>query len=254
MKIIISPAKKMNVVADILPYEKLPVLIEKTEILKQKLQILSRSELKTLLMCNEQIASLNYERYQRMNLQRGLSPAILSYEGIQYRYMAPIVFTDQELIYIQKHLRILSGFYGILKPMDGVVPYRLEMQAKLSVEGTKNLYEYWGRTIYDTLIEEDGDKETVIINLASKEYSKIIESYLTPDIRYINCIFGKMVDKKIKTSGTYAKMARGEMVRFMAENQITESNDWKRLCKFDRLGYRFENALSSENRLVFLQP
>ena len=94
--------------------------------------------------------------------------------------------------------------------MDGVVPYRLEMQAKLRIGEYKNLYEYWGRMIYEELIEG----ENLIINLASKEYSKVIESYLTPNIMFINFVFGKIVNGKVKVNGTYAKMARGEMVRF----------------------------------------
>ncbi len=242
----------MNIVTDVLPYENLPVFMEQTNVLKETLRMHSFQELQKLLACNETITKLNYERYQDMDLEQRLSPAIFSYEGIQYRYMAPVVFADQELSYVQKYLRILSGFYGILKPMDGVVPYRLEMQARLSVDKSRNLYEYWGRMIYDELVDElNKEKDKVIVNLASKEYSKVVEKYLTSDIHYITCIFGKQVDKKIKTSGTYAKMARGEMVRFMAENQIV--NDWEQLCLFDRLGYHFEQSLSSDNQFVFLQ-
>lgn len=264
MKIIISPAKKMNVVPDILPYRDLPVFINQADRLKQELQTYSLSELQKLFACNEKIASLNYERYRTMNLYEMLSPAILSYEGIQYQYMAPVVFTNSELEYVQKHLRILSGFYGVLKPMDGVVPYRLEMQAKLRIGKYKNLYEYWGRMIYEELIKG----ENLIINLASKEYSKVIEAYLTSDIGYITCVFGKLVEGKVKISGTYAKMARGEMVRFMAENQIFDlqeeldneekhseyvSHCYHILQSFDRLGYSFEESLSSKTQLVFVQ-
>lgn len=264
MKIIISPAKKMNVVPDVLPYEALPIFIDRAEQLKEELRRYSLPELQKLFVCNEKIARLNYERYRNMDLYQMLSPAILSYEGIQYQYMAPVVFTDQELAYVQKHLRILSGFYGILKPMDGVVPYRLEMQAKLRIGEYKNLYEYWNRRIYEELVKE----EDLIINLASKEYSKVIETYLTPDITYINCVFGKLVNGKVKVSGTYAKMARGEMVRFMAQNQIFDlyenfneyekrkeyvSHCYNVLRSFQRLGYCFEESLSSRTQLVFLQ-
>lgn len=249
MKIIISPAKKMNCVPDLLPYEGKPVFIKKAERLMYELQKYSLPQLQQLFACNESIAQLNYERYQHMNLYQTLSPAILSYEGIQYQYMAPVVFTNQELAYVQKHLRILSAFYGVVKPMDGVVPYRLEMQAKLPIGTYKNLYEYWGKSIYEEVIKE----ESVIINLASKEYSKVIERYLSPEVTYITCIFGKLVNGKVKTTGTYAKMARGEMVRFMAENQINEMNDLKKLCSFDRLGYQFDPSRSSKTQLVFTQ-
>lgn len=249
MKIVISPAKKMNCVTDLLPYEGRPIFIKKAERLMYALQKYSLPQLQKLFACNESIARLNYERYQHMNLYQTLSPAILSYEGIQYQYMAPVVFTDQELAYVQKHLRILSAFYGVVKPMDGIVPYRLEMQAKLPIGTYKNLYEYWGKSIYEEVIKE----ESVIINLASKEYSKVIERYLSPEVTYITCIFGKLVNGKVKTTGTYAKMARGEMVRFMAENQINEMNDLKKLCSFDRLGYQFDPSCSSKTQLVFTQ-
>ena len=122
MRIIISPAKKMNDDLDGLPPRDLPVLLEKTERLLGYLKAMSLPELKKLLSCNDQLAELNYRRFQMMDLRRRLTPAILAYEGIQYRYMAPAVFTEGALAYVQEHLRILSGFYGVLRPFDGVPP------------------------------------------------------------------------------------------------------------------------------------
>ena len=110
MKIIISPAKKMNTDVDSLPYRNLPQFLAQTELLYQQLREMSYEELKALWKCNDQIAKLNFERLQTMELRQRLTPAILAYEGIQYQYMAPGVFTYQELDYIEKHLRILSGF------------------------------------------------------------------------------------------------------------------------------------------------
>jgi len=179
-----------------------------------------------------------------MNLYQMLSPAVLSYEGIAFQYMAPSVFEDMQLEYVQNHLRILSAFYGALKPMDGVTPYRLEMQAKIRIGDAKNLYEYWGDLLYRSVI----DDSRIIINLASKEYSKCIEKYLTPQDRYISVTFCEASGDKMVTKGTYAKMARGEMVRFMAENNIENPLDIK---KFDRLGYSFRSDLSSETEYVF---
>ena len=109
-----------------------------------------------------------------MDLQSSLTPALLAYDGIQYTYMAPAVFEDGQFDYVQEHLRILSGFYGVVKPMDGVVPYRLEMQAKAVVDEYKNLYDFWG----DDLYREVMDESRILVNLASKEYSKCIEKYL----------------------------------------------------------------------------
>ena len=147
-------------------------------------------------------------------------------------------------IHLQNHLRILSAFYGILKPMDGVTPYRLEMQAKVGIGDAKNLYEYWGELLYRSVI----DDSRIIINLASKEYSKCIEKYLTPQDRYITIVFCELSGDKLVTKGTYAKMARGEMVRFIAENNIENPVE---IQKFDRLGYSFRSDLSSDSEYVF---
>ena len=117
MKIIISPAKKMKVDCDSLPWQDLPDFLDKTEQLYRGLRALSYAEIKRVWKCNDQLAQLNVERLQKMDLRRNLTPAILSYEGIQYRYMAPGVFSENELAYVQQHLRILSGFYGLLRPL-----------------------------------------------------------------------------------------------------------------------------------------
>ena len=139
MKIIISPAKKMTAQVEYPAPTESPVFLERTKQLMQKLQSLSYEELKKLWVCNDEIASQNVERLQHMDLQTG-SAALVSYVGIQYQYMAPQVFEDAYYEYVQEHLRILSGFYGIVRPLDRVTPYRLEMQAKLAMDGHRNLY------------------------------------------------------------------------------------------------------------------
>ena len=136
--------------------------------------------------------------------------------------------------------------YGVVKPMDGVVPYRLEMQAKAAVAGYKNLYEYWG----DDLYREVMDDSRILINLASKEYSKCIEKYLQPEDRYITCVFGEPEGGKIVQKGVYAKMARGEMVRFMAGIHAEEP---KQMKDFDWSGYRFDEERSSDAEYVFIR-
>lgn len=244
MKIILSPAKKMNVDRDSLEYIGLPAYLEQTKEILSWLQSLSYGELKKLWACNDKIAEQNYERLQGMSLEERLTPAVLSYEGIAYQYMAPAVFEIGHLNYIQEHLRILSGFYGVLKPMDGVTPYRLEMQAKATVGRCRDLYEFWG----DRLYWEVRDAGGVIINLASKEYSRCIEKYLTDQDTYITCIFGETVNGKLVQKGTYAKMARGEMVRYMAENRIENPQEMK---NFDRLGYVYREDLSTDTSYIF---
>lgn len=244
MKIIISPAKKMIVDTDTFPVLHKPVLLIKTEILKKKIQNLSFEEAKNLWKCNDKLAQLNYVRFREMDLEKNLTPALLAYEGLQYQHIAPKVLTEGALNYLGKHLRILSGFYGILSPFDGVVPYRLEMQAKLPTETTRNLYEFWGEEIYRILKDEDG----LTINLASKEYSMAVQPYLQQGDRFITVEFGELSNGKLKQKGTFAKMARGEMVRFLAENQI---EDMESLKEFHELGLRYVPELSHNNKMCF---
>lgn len=245
MRIIISPAKKMKVDTDSMPWRSLPAFLHNTEEIYGELRKKSYGELKELWKCNDSIADQNVQRLQTMDLHAGLTPAVLSYEGIQYRYMAPGVFTDKAYEYIQDKLRILSGFYGVLKPFDGVTPYRLEMQAKLQVGDRQDLYAYWGSRLADQLLSETD----CIVNLASKEYSMCISKYLKPGVTFITCVFGEEKDGKVIEKGTLCKMARGEMVRFMAERQI---EDVLQIRDFNRLNYRFSAEHSNENYYVFL--
>lgn len=246
MKIIISPAKEMNIDTDSLPVQSEPVFLRDAEKIKKYMQALSYEEAKRLWACNDKIAELNFARFREMDLKKNLTPAILSYEGIQYQYMAPAVFTEGALSYIQEHLRILSGFYGVLRPLDGIVPYRLEMQAGAKVEGSANLYDFWGGKIYGNVL--DGDR--TVINLASKEYSRCIEYYLKPDDIFVTCVFGELKEGKIIQKGTLAKMARGEMVRYMAENNVT---DLEGLKEFTGLGYQYQKDISKERDYIFLK-
>ena len=181
-----------------------------------------------------------------MDLHSCLTPAVLAYEGIQYQYMAPSVFMDQEYAYIQEHLRILSGFYGILRPFDGVTPYRLEMQAKLKMGECKDLYAYWGERLAKALFAETD----CILNLASKEYSICVSKFLPDTVRFITCVFGEEKGGKVIEKGTMCKMARGEMVRYMAQNQVTAPEQVK---SFNHLNYRFDESRSDGNTYIFLR-
>lgn len=248
MKIIISPAKKMNMSRDSYEVTGMPCFLADTKILMQEIKKLSLAEAKALWKCNDKLAELNFRRFAEMDPEKCLTPAILSYEGLQYQHMAPGVFTDRALSYVQEHLRILSGFYGVLKPFDGVVPYRLEMQAGLSVAGKKDLYDFWGRRLYCRLMEDNEDG--VILNLASKEYAGAVEPYVKTLCRFITVSFEEDVDGKRKQKGTFAKMARGEMVRFLAENGIEDIEGVKR---FTGSGYRFREELSGEWNYVFVK-
>lgn len=246
MRIIISPAKKMKDDMDFHMDTSIPRFVKESEVILSKLKCLSYEEVKDIWKCNDKIAQLNYERVRKMNLYRNLVPSILSYEGIQYQYMAPTVFSTDEFDYIQKHLRILSGFYGMLNPFDGVTPYRLEMQAKLQFEKSDSMYDFWKDKIAANLFSES----KTIVNLASREYSRCITDHLEEGVKVITCIFGELKDERVVEKGTKVKMARGEMVRFMAENQIKDTEGIK---GFDRLNYAFSREFSDEDTYVFVE-
>ena len=245
MRIIIAPAKKMVVDTDSFSVDGPPQFLERAERLKAVLQGMSPKELQALWRCNDAIAKLNVERLAQMDLRRNPTPAVIAYEGIQYRYMAPGVMEAAHLDYLREHLRILSGFYGLLRPFDGVTPYRLEMQAKLVVGGCRDLYQFWG----DRLARQLASETDVVLNLASKEYSKAVEAHLPENIQLITCIFGELKNGKVIEKGTRCKMARGQMVRWLAENQIKSPED---LRAFDQLGYQFCRSSSEGNRTALL--
>ena len=244
MKIILSPAKKMKVVDSnwIVPTK--PALIDESKKILNYLKSLSLPELKDIWLCNDKLASKSYLELSRLNLDNLQSPAILSYDGIAYTYMAPSIFDCEMYNYINEHLFILSALFGALRPSDGVMPYRLEMQAKLDFLANKSLYEFWGDKIYNLIHPDDG----VIINLASKEYSDAVRPFISSSDRFIDINFVESVNNKLVTKSTFAKMARGEMVRFMAENKIETLEELK---NFDRLNFSFRLDLSTATELYF---
>ena len=246
MRIIIAPAKKMVADTDSFPVESLPAFLERTERLKTVLKEMAPRELQALWKCNDAITRLNVERLDGMDLRRRLTPAILAYEGIQYQYMAPRVMEIGQLDYLKEHLRILSGFYGLLRPFDGVTAYRLEMQARLAVDGYRDLYQFWGGSLARRL----ADETDFVLDLASKEYSRAVEPHLPAAVRFVTCTFGEWKNGKVVEKGTMCKMARGQMVRWLAQNNITHRGD---IRGFDQLGYQFRAELSAENHDVFLK-
>lgn len=246
MKIIISPAKRMRTQIDDWHELSQPIFLDQTAKLLKTLQQLPYDDLKKLLQCQDAIAQLNYERFQNMDLYQGGQAALLLYDGIQYQYMAPQVFTSDQNAYVAKHLRILSGFYGLLRPFDAIQPYRLEMQAKLKQETSRNLYDFWQDKLYRHLLDDD----RTIINLASAEYSRAVAAYLQPEDCWIDVIFAEKEQDQIKEKGVYVKMARGEMVRYMASQKIEEVSDIKHFCA---LGFQYEASLSDAHRYVFIR-
>ena len=246
MRIILAPAKKMAADPDAPNPQSLPAFIDSTQRLLDRLRELTADELQALWQCNDRIAAQNVERLRTMDLRRALTPAVLAYDGIAFRCMAPQVFTDDEAAYVQEHLRILSGFYGVLRPMDGVTPYRLEMQAKLSVDGARDLYAFWG----DALARHLAQETDTVVNLASKEYASAVLPHLPDKTRVVTCVFGEMKGGKVIEKATLCKIARGEMVRFMAEHRAQRPEDMQ---AFDRYGFGFSAELSNEKTYVFIR-
>lgn len=238
MKIIIAPAKRMKVDQNSFPVQSRPQFLAKTQILAHFLRSRSKKQLKELWQANDQIVTKGQEQLQQLDLKRGLTPAIVAFKGLQFQYMAPDVFTEPALKYIQNHLRILSGFYGCLRPFDGVAPYRLEMKTAMTGFRDYSLYHFWGSALADALFAED----KVVLNLASAEYARAIKPYLNDQRQMITVVFQEKRKGKWRTIATHAKMARGEMVRFLAEKQIKNPAG---VQDFHDFNFKFQPTLST---------
>ena len=237
----------MRADGDFLSPRGLPIYLERAEALRDYLAGLPYGALKKLLGCSDQIARLNFERYRAMDLRRGLVPALLAYDGIQYQYMAPHLFTREQYEYLQGRLRILSGLYGVLRPFDGVTPYRLEMGARLKTDFCESLYGYWGDALCRAVLD-GGDG--VIVNLASEEYARAVRPHVPAGVRFLTAVFAELADGRAVEKGVYVKMARGEMVRYLAEGGYTQPEAMR---GFDRLGYRYDPGRSGPDTYVFIR-
>lgn len=201
MQFIIAPAKKMQVDVDTFAPETWPENLPQTTEILAALRALTPPQRQKLWQCSDKLAAASEQQLAQLNLKGPLTPAIIAFVGIQYQSMAPDLFTEAALQCIQAHLRILSGFYGALRPFDGIVPYRLELGSRLAVGSAKNLYDFWGSRLHDQLDFSQGP----VINLASVEYAKAIRPYLTADETMIDITFGRVIDGKFKTRATQAK-------------------------------------------------
>lgn len=244
MKIIIAPAKIMKIDRDSFPIQSKPQFLDKIRILERFLKSRSNEQLKDLWHASENVTKQSILQLENMNLDDRLTPAILAFSGIQYQYMAPDLFTQPALDYIQKNLRILSGFYGMLRPFDGVCPYRLELNTKMVGFRDYSLYHFWGSDIAENLFQEDN----IVIDLASKQYTRLVKPYLSQGRQLITVDFQELKNGKWKTVGVHAKMARGEMVRYIAEKQIKNPTD---LQDFNDFEFQFEPDVSTKDHYVF---
>ena len=245
MKIIISPAKKMKREEYVAPLHR-PMFLKEAGELLSFLRSLSDSEKAKVWKVNGALLSSSLSSLSMLSLEDIGSPAIFSYDGIQYTYMSPSSFTDSMLEYAEKNLRIISGLYGLLKPLDGVGTYRLEMESPISIPGYGDLYSYWGGKIASSLMEDD----RLLVNLASAEYSKAVLPFLPSSVTVVTPVFLDWEKGRYVSKGVYAKMERGEMVRFLSETGAETVEDIK---KFSSRGYEFSHSLSSPNTLCFVR-
>lgn len=240
---ILSPAKNMlPVVRDGLVLSR-PAFPEQTQQLAKLLQGYASWELESLMKINPELAFKAYLDFQEFSLRNPGTAAILTYHGLAFQHVNAPAFSPDELAFADRHVRILSAFYGLLRPLDGILPYRLEMQAKVKING-KNLYAFWGDLLYQALAKE----RQTIANLASAEYSKAVSPYLQPTDSWITCQFLVCRAGKWKALATESKMARGEMVRWMVQNQVQTPRD---LQEFTWQDYRFAPLRSSDSLYVF---
>ena len=246
MKIIISPAKNMKEEVIGVGEITTPMFLDDALLIWDFLKHADNDILKKAWECNDDIVAKNKLRLEKHDLKSNLMPCLLVYDGLQYKKMGANVFNDDMWNYVNKHLRILSGIYGLLRPMDGINPYRIMMGANIKVNGTKNLYDYWGNRIYDALVKDDN----VILNLASKEYSDVIEPFIKDDVIMYTVNFMCMNKGKLVIKGTEAKACRGLMVQYLARNNVEDIEGVK---GFDEMDYKFNKELSIDDKLVFVK-
>lgn len=263
LQVIISPAKQMRAAQDAFEVLGIPPFAHETAQLHRALLAIERNEgsdgLRALWNVSDKLLGscldtlhkfepvLKDDDIDNPDIACSVSPAVMSYHGIQYQSMAPEVMDSAQLAWLQSHLWILSGLYGCVRPFHAVQPYRLEMGAKLAVDDACDLYAFWGDKLA-RVIAPAGSNAT-IVNLASAEYAKAVLPRLTTDVTVVTCLFGEGIrnGKPIQRS-TASKKARGSMVRWMAENKLEDASG---LTAFD-VGYRHIPELSKHNTLVFL--
>lgn len=244
MQIIISPAKRMYEHIDFAQAQSRPRYRKNTAELVRHIRSMSEDDIAKMLQCNAQIAAWTKQAYARLNLQAQGIPALLAYDGIQYRYMRPDLFTDEALQYAKNHVLLLSGLYGILRTMDGIQPYRLELDNRFHTDFCTSLYDFWRDDLYRALTQEDHE----ILDLCSRQYGKIVHRYREESVHIVTCYFCEEEDGNLREKGVYVKMARGEMVRWLCENNIQTFAEVK---KFTALGYRFHETYSDDDHYIF---
>lgn len=250
MKIIISPAKSLDFESNVpTSLHTQPRFLEQSEKLNKKLKTLSKKKLSDLMKISDDLAALNYERNQTWQTpftKENAKQAIYAFTGAVFQGIDVQTLSEEKIPLLQENLRILSGLYGLLKPLDLIQPYRLEMGTRLKVGTKDNLYKFWDDAVAKYLNDELADGE-LLVNLASTEYFKVIPKKVLK-VDMITPVFKDFKNGEYKTIMTYAKMARGYMVRYIIDNNVKTIEDLK---GFNVEKYRFSEELSKGNELVF---
>ena len=250
MKIIISPAKSLDFETKVeTSLHSQPQFLEQSEKLNKKLKTLSKKKLSEFMSISADLAALNYERNQNWQTPfttENAKQAVFAFTGEVFRGIDVTTLSSEKLPVLQDRLRILSGLYGLLKPLDLIQPYRLEMGKKLKVGRTENLYKFWGNTIAESLNEELADDD-LLVNLASSEYFKAVNQKVLK-VPMITPVFKDFKNGQYKTIMTFAKKARGLMVRYIIDHNITTIDGLK---GFNIDKYGFSQEMSTETELVF---
>ncbi len=254
MIVIVSPSKTQHVSVSIVSGSEntQPCLLEKTTILVERLKQFDRDELTKLMHISEKLADLTHRRIQAFSIAhdtRTAGTAIATFQGDAFSSLTLDSYSLEDFRFAQTHLRILSGLYGILRPLDLMQPYRLEMATGLSTGLGKNLYDFWGTDITETLNADlKKMQEPLVINCASKEYSRVIKQKKLSG-PMVTITFRQMKNNVSKSIAIYTKRARGMFVDYLVKNRISEI---EQLSTFDAGGYSFAPELSGRAELVFV--
>lgn len=249
MLAIISPAKNMrNIKINNIKLKtngKNNSFTKETQEIISVLKKLTPWEIESIMKVNQKIALQSYAYFQDFDFDNHGVCGLLAYDGLVFKNIRAEDFTEEDFMFANEHIRILDAFYGIVNPLDDILPYRLEMQYPIKIND-KSLYKFWKDKLYKELYEEDN----VIVNLASEEYAKTIRPFLSEDDIFIDIDFKIYKNGKLKTMATWAKMARGQMIKYIVENKINNPKDLK---EFTFNGYKFDKSLSSDKKYVFVK-
>jgi len=249
MLVVLSPAKKIDMTPAECPGTTEPAFAAEARELAEVARGLSAAELRRLMRIGEDLARLNAGRFARFG-EMPRKPAALAFAGDTYRGLEARTLDPDEMGWAQRHLRILSGLYGLLRPLDAIEPYRLEMGSRLKTARGSTLYEYWGPRIAEALRAQAGAVGTgTLVNCASREYFGAVDRDAL-GLRVVTPVFLEDRPEGPRIVSVHAKQARGAMARFIVQHRLTETDS---LCDFDTGGYAHEPEMSEPDRPVFLR-